>query len=146
MNSKFLHALCVLIALSCIVSGPACQKTDSTPKKVQERWVLSNPESFKLKFPPFFFQSKQEGPRKLATCHTQGMEIVDDEIFITCCLYNPKQKMKRSFESDSILLKTNLSHILDRKKGPHIRWHFPGSLCSRKNRSARNRSRARRSK
>lgn len=112
------------MAFLCLILLISCKETDWDKAKTPGKWILSNPVTFDLKIPPLFFRSHISEKPHFNICHTQGMEIINNEIFISCCLYNPKQKMRRSFDSESILLKAKLTEIEDPKKRPHIRWEL----------------------
>lgn len=122
MSKGFTSIVCHLFLIACVVMAAACQKDKKASTEPAAKWVLLEPSSFDLKIPPHFFRGQLQGDPELDECHTQGMEIVDDTIYVSCCLYNPRQKMRRSYASDSFILKASLSEVLDKKRLPPIQW------------------------
>jgi hypothetical protein len=75
-------------------------------------WRLENPETFSLNMDPNFFAADvlAQWP-DVTSCHTQGVELVGDEIFLSCTLFG--SKADRHVNAKAFLLKANLSDVLD---------------------------------
>ncbi len=81
---------------------------------------LTDPEVFNLGIPKEFFVGKLQSNRKQSICHTQGLYIDKNRIFVSCILYNMEEVNTRSYYSEAFLLEADLSHILNKQKT--IQW------------------------
>lgn len=73
--------------------------------------TLTEPEAFNIGMDPDFFAADVlEQYPDIKSCHSQGIELVGDEIFLSCTLYG--SNVDRDTNAKSFLLKANLSEVL----------------------------------
>lgn len=123
MRRLICRTLCVITA--CFVSS--CTLLSTTLPQTEESiadWAITKPAAFDLGMSPTLFMGQLKSSPTLSTCHTQGLEVVGDSVFISCCLYDPRHKISRSFRSESLLLKARLSEILDTSPNKRVTWHL----------------------
>ncbi|HYO51610.1 DUF6454 family protein [Archangium sp.] len=81
--------------------------------------MLTEPEAFDIGMDPNFFAADvlSQYP-DIKTCHTQGIEFVGDQIFLSCTLFG--SNVDRDRYAKSFLLKAKLSEVLG-NSGP-VTW------------------------
>lgn len=106
-----------IVSIIAVVS--AC--TPFTGSRDPSSWkdsYLANPLVFDLAMNSNSFGGKSQWYPSLSTCHTQGLAVTDDSIFVSCVLYDPTAKSERSYKAEAFLVEGPLEPILkqDAKK------------------------------
>ncbi len=117
-----MKALILALSLLNSIFILACSSSSDDVEHRAVKWVLSRPVSFDLRIPPQIFKGQLPSDPELAECHTQGMEIVNENVIISCSLYNSRQKIRRSYAAESLLLKAPLKDITNTAQKHHIAW------------------------
>lgn len=105
----------------------ACSGTEALIRQEAPRtapWQISEPRAFDLKMPPDLFRGRLAQYPQLDRCHTQGLEIIDDQLVISCSLSNPRFKTRQSFTAESLLLSAPLAAIEAQDGSPSPTWQI----------------------
>lgn len=89
--------------------GIGCTDSDELDN---DNLMITEPESFPIGMDPNFFAADvlTQYP-DIKSCHSQGLEILDDQIFLSCTIYG--SNLDRDVYAKSFLLKASLSEVLN---------------------------------
>lgn len=97
-----------------LLSLSACSGSEALIRPAvpaQAPWQITDPRAFDLKMPDDLFRGRLAAYPDIDRCHTQGLEIIDDQIVISCTLFNQRFKTRQSFVAESLILKAPLRMI-----------------------------------
>jgi hypothetical protein len=108
-----------LLAIAALCAGCSDAEHEMAPGLNNDTLMLTEPKAFTIGMDPNLFEADVLAQYPdIKSCHTQGIEIVGDQIFLSCTLFG--SSTDRDVYAKSFLLKANLSEVLS--NGGSVTW------------------------